>query len=139
MSAFRRKNIENIETAPKQASTAFNVGEFVQWNGTGEVEPLEPTSPVAGLCLEKISSTDEDYASERQIHLDLSIESNDRFIMSVGTGTATANMIGSTFDVDGSDAGALDVSGAGTQFTITQFFSATSVEVKVAKYEVDAE
>jgi hypothetical protein len=47
--------------------------------------------------------------------------------MEVTTGSATASMIGSTFDLD--TASTLDVSGAGAQFEITQVFSATLVEV----------
>jgi len=137
MPSFRRKNIENVETSPKAASTVFKVGDWVQWNGTGEVTPLTTVDPVAGLCLEAVAATDDDYATTRQIHIDQGIQPTDRFIMSVGTGTATEANIGNTYDVDGSDAGALDVSGAGTQFRVTQVFSASSVEVAVAKYHAD--
>ena len=132
--AQRRKNIENIETAPKLASTVFNVGDWVEWAGAGEIQPLAPTSPVAGLCLEPIAATDADYASIRQIHIDLAIESNDRFSMVVTTGSATASMIGLPFDVDAADSAGLDVSAPGTQFTITQVLSATLVEVKVSLF-----
>ena len=132
--AQRRKNIENIETAPKLASTVFNVGDWVEWAGAGEIQPLTPTTPVAGLCLEPIRSTDADYASIRQIHIDLAIESNDRFLMPVATGSAAASDIGLPFDVDAVEFGSLDVSAPGTQFTVTQVLSATLVEVKVSLF-----
>lgn len=137
MPAFRRKSVENVETAPKAASTVFNVGDWLQWNGSGEVEPLTTIDPVAGLCLEPVSASDADYATTRQIHMDQGIQPTDRFLMSVATGTASEANIGNTYDVDASDSGALDVSGAGTQFRVTQVFSTTLVEVAVAKYHVD--
>lgn len=135
--ATRRKSIENVETAPKAASTVFNVGDWLQWNGTGEVTPLTTVDPVAGLCLEPIATTDSDYSSTRQIHFDQGIQPTDRFLMTVGTGSATEANIGNTYDVGGS-ASVLDVSSPGTQFRVTQVFSTTLVEVAVAKYHVDA-
>lgn len=136
--AQRHKQIENIEIAPKAASTVYRVGDWLQWDGSGHVVPLTTIDPVAGLCQEPIAATDADYTSTRQIHVDLGIQPNDRFLMAIGTGTAIASMIGSTFDVDGSNSGSLDVSGAGTQFRVTQVLSTTLVEVAVSKYAVDA-
>lgn len=136
--AQRRKEIENIETAPKAASTVYHVGDWLQWDGSGHVVPLTTIDPVAGLCQEPIAATDTDYTSTRPIHFDMGIQPTDRFLMAVGTGTAAASMVGSTFDVDGSNSGSLDVSGAGTQFRVTAFLSTTLVEVAVSKYAVDA-
>lgn len=133
--ATRRKSVENVETAPKAASTVFTPGMWLQWNGTGEVEPLTTVDPVAGLCLEPIATTDVDYATTRQIHFDQGIQPTDRFLMTVGTGSATEANIGNTYDVATSST--LDVSGPGTQFRVTQVLSATLVEVAVAKYHAD--
>lgn len=132
MLSRRNKNIENIETAPKKASTPFNVGEWVEYDGSGHIQPLNPTSPVVGLNKELVSSTDADYASIRQIHYDGVADTQDRWLMPVTTGSAAASDIGSTFDVDAANSGGLDVSAPGTQFEVTQFISATLVEVKVA-------
>lgn len=129
--AQRRKSIENIETAPKKASTAFNVGDWLEYDGAGGVQPLNPTSPVVGLMQELVRSTDSDYASTRQVHYDGVADTTDRWLMPVATGSAAASDLGSTFDVDATDSGALDVSAPGTQFEITQVLSATLVEVKV--------
>ena len=138
MSTFRRKSVPNPETAPKAASTVFNVGDWLQWNGTGEVAPLTTVDPVAGLCLQPIAATDDDFASTRQIYFDQGIQPTDRFLMDVGTGSATEANIGNTYDVDAADAGSLDVSAPGTQFRVTQVLSATLVEVAVSKYHADA-
>lgn len=136
--AFRTKSIENPETAPKAASTVYIVGQWLQWDGSGHVVPLTTVDPVAGLCLQAVPATSPFYTTTDQIYFDGAILSTDRFIMAVATGTAIASMIGSTFDVDGSNSGSLDVSGAGTQFRVTQVFSTTLVEVEVIKFAVDA-
>ena len=119
---------EEIDMVPKAASTAIGVGEFLEYNGTGEVVPLNPTNEVVGLCLEEISSTDPDYTSIRKIPYQ--VARGFKFVMSVTTGTATANDIGSTFDVDASNSAGLDVSGAGTQFVVREFISGTLVVVE---------
>lgn len=136
--AQRHKQIENIEVAPKAASTVYHVGDWLQWDGSGHVVPLTTVDPVAGLCQEPIAATDSDYTSTREIHMDQGTQPNDRFLMTVDTGTAIASMIGSTFDVSGTNSANLDVSGSGTQFRVTQVFSTTLVEVAVSKYAVDA-
>lgn len=129
--ASRNNLIETIEPKTVAPSTAFNVGDWVTGNGAGEFVPLTPTDPVAGLCLEKVASTDPNYAQEKMISIDTVIQTVDRFLMPVGTGTATSEMEGLTFDVDAADAGALDVSAPGTQFEVTRFITASLVEVRV--------
>lgn len=133
----RNKSIENPETAPKAASTAYNVGDWLKANGSGALVPLTPTVPVKGLCLETISSASPDYTSTRQIAYDGIADTTDRWLMPVTTGSAAASDIGSTFDVDAGNSYGLDVSGAGTQFEITQVITSTLVEVKVALTQVD--
>lgn len=122
--------IENIQTAPKKASTAFAVGMWVEYDGSGYIKPLAAGSnPVLGLCLEVIASTDTDYASTKDISYDGIVDGTDRWLMPVTNGTATAAMVGLPFNVY-TDSYGLDVSGAGVQFEVTRFISATLVEVR---------
>lgn len=116
---------EEILYVPKEASTAMASGIFLEYNGTGEAQPLQPTNPVLGLNLMTIASTDSDFASEKKIPYQTA-EGN-KFLMPVTTGTATANMIGDTFDITAADSYGLDVSGAGTQFVIREFIAADLV------------
>jgi len=120
---------EDLDYVPKAASTAFNVGDFISYNGTGEAKPLDPTEPVLGLCLEKITSSDSDYASIRDIPYQRAME-NYKFLITVGAGTPTADNIGDTFDILSSDSSKLDCSASGTQFIIDRFISATTVVVR---------
>lgn len=140
MSAYRNNLIETIEPKHKAASTDLVANTWVQFNGTGQVEPLEPATPVAGLLLESVSAADgaDFYASTDFVSVDQISETVDRFLMDVTEGTATIAMEGQTFDVDAADPGGLDVSGAGTQFEITRFISETLVEVKVNLTKADA-
>ena len=129
--AERNNGIESNEPKTFQASTVGKIGDWLQSNGAGEFEPLEPGNTVEGLLQEAISTTDPNYASEKQVIVDGVTADTDRFLMKVGTGTATAEMEGLSYDVDAADASVLDVSGAGTQFQITRFISDDTVEVKV--------
>lgn len=127
----RNNLVESIEPMKAPASTAFLTGSWVKADGTGGVVPLTPTAKVLGLCGETVSSTDSNYATAKYISVDTVSKDVDRFLMPVTTGTATAAMEQSTFDVDAGNSYGLDVSGAGTQFRITKFISATQVEVSV--------
>lgn len=130
---YRNKRTHKTEYAPKAASTAFAQGDFIEYDGSGAVTPLQPGSPVVGLSYELVQASDSDYASNRQIAYEAIDSTQNRFIMRVATGTADSSMIGSTFDIDSSDSSQLDVSGAGTQFEITQVLAEDKVEVKVVR------
>ncbi len=126
--AYLIQKWEDIDMTPKAASTVFSAGEFLEYNGTGEVIPLNPTSPVVGLILEDITAADSDYTSIRKVPYQ--VARGNKFVIAVTTGTATANDIGSVFDIDASNSAGLDVSGAGTQFVIREFISGTLVVVE---------
>lgn len=128
--AQRNNLIETIDPKTAAASTVFKAGDWIQSDGLGAFVPLTPAHAVVGLCLEAVSSTDANFAQEKLISCDMIDHTVDRWLMPVGTGSATANMEGLTFDVDAADASALDVSASGTQFEITRVISASLVEVK---------
>lgn len=72
MAVKRIKGESNIEMLAKKASTAFSAGMFVTYDAaTGFIKPLVATDPdVMGICLQKITSTDADYASNTRIQVD---------------------------------------------------------------------
>ncbi len=128
--SLRNINIENPQTGPKLASTDFAVGMWLEWDGSGFLQPLGGGNVVEGLCLVPITAQDPDYASTKAITYDGIDDTVDRFLMPVTNGTADDTMIGATFDVDSNSYG-LDVSGGGTQFLITKVITDALVEVKV--------
>lgn len=128
----RAINIENPQTAPKLVSTVFNPGVWLEYDGAGHVQPLQPTDPVVGLNITPINAGSSDFATAGALLTYDGIDvSADRFTMPVTTGSAVASMIGSPFDVDGANSYGLDVSAPGTQFVITKVISTTLVEVQV--------
>lgn len=129
--AIRNNGIETNDTYKKEPSTAIKQGDWLQINASGNVIPLAATKVVAGLSGETITAQSTNYTANSEIVVDQATLDTDRFIMEVGTGTATAAMVGLTYDVD-SDASKLKVSASGTQFRITRFINAGLVEVKLA-------
>lgn len=112
--ADRNNLIETNDPKAKQASTVFKLGDWVSKSATaGQVKPALPAEGIIGLCLDKVQATDPNYASNQLIPIDGVSEDVDRFLMDV-TGTATAAMINSLFDVDPTDASKLDVTAYST-------------------------
>ena len=133
---FQRNNlIETIDPKTIAASTAVNPGDALTSNGAGEFVPATAGDVIEGIALEKVSSTDPNYASEKMISVDTVVQTTDRFLVNVGTGTATSEMEGLTFDL--TDAGSIDVSAPGTQVEITRFISASLVEVRIVLTQAD--
>lgn len=129
--AERNNLIETIDPKLAAASTVFKTGDWIQSNAAGAFEPLQPAHAVVGLCLENITAQDPNFAQTKLINCDMIDHTVDRWLMPVGTGTATQSMVGLTFDVDATDAAALDVSASGTQFEIVRVINSALVEVKV--------
>lgn len=114
----------------KLASTDYSTGDFVIFNGLGQVVPATGGVSVVGVINETITSTDSDYAVTRFTNV---TEKNPatEFFIPVSVGVATAAMVGSSFDVDPLSPGSIDVSGAGTDILVTEFISATQVVGKI--------
>jgi hypothetical protein len=117
------KKWEDIKYTPKAASTVFDAGWFISYDGSGGVVPATPlafygtATVILGAILEDIASGDTDFAGTRMIAYQKA--ENNEFLVDVLNGTLTAADIGSHFDVDGTNPGALDASGAGTQLEVT--------------------
>lgn len=102
---------EDLDVLPIPASTVFNFGDGLTYNGSGSVIVALPGMPLAGFGLTKVASTDPDYASAtKQIaYQKAGSVGHYRFQVPVGAGTALASMIGGTYNLSASDAGAIDL------------------------------
>src|ERR1035437_7537355 len=90
--SYREINIENCQTGPKTASTAFFPGE---WLGTasGLLAPLLPTVPVVGLNYQLVPVTD---TTTKLITFDGVNSTEDRFVMPVANTMAYNTLAVST-------------------------------------------
>ncbi len=117
------------EPVPIKESVAMLDGILLASDGAGKyTKATSSSTSIPYLLNGTIATTDLDYASTTK-ERNVTIIPDDReykLLMPVGTGTATAAMVGLPYDLD--DEKSLDVSGAGTQFLITDFISATLVK-----------
>lgn len=98
MAFLRAAGSPNVEFWNKTASTAFNVGDLVYDGGSLNILPADSTSgDHIGVCLKKVASTDDDYASTTKIPVDVAAE-NDIFEVDCG-GAATTALIGTFIDL----------------------------------------
>jgi hypothetical protein len=120
----------NIEWYPKKASTAFAVGDLVYADGSGAIQPADSTSgDHIGIIMKDVASTDSDYASTTKVPVDVPRD-GDEFVVDVGTGTFTAAMVGSRYDLK--DENEIDVSATSKKVvTVTRFISSSKAVVKI--------
>lgn len=124
MAFIRRTGSERrTQIFPKKASQAFNVGDILTFSG-GEVQPAVAADlRMAGVCLQKITSADADYATENPILVEL-IDTNAVYEVDVSTGSLTTESVGIQYDLD--DADSINVNGTShKQVTCVAFISAT--------------
>lgn len=83
---------------PKAASTEFDEGDLVYFNGSGEVIPADATSGQhIGVIRKTIASTDDDYADETLIPVEVPVE---RWVTwEVDTASATTEDVGKEIDL----------------------------------------
>lgn len=124
------KGSAHVEWFPKIASTAIAVGDLMYADGSGAVQPADSTSGMhIGVSMKKIAATDADYASTTLIPV-LVPGDDTEWLVDVGTGTATAALVGTRFDLK--DANEADVSATSKNVLwCTKFVSATKVVVKI--------
>jgi hypothetical protein len=129
----KQKNNRNYgETPRKAASTVFQVGDFIQYDGAGTVEPSDGTEQLIGISNEEIQTTDADYAVARQLNASLG-GFHVEFEIPVITGTATAALEGTLVDVDPTDPRGVDVTTSTVgQILVTKFISASLILGKIA-------
>ena len=132
-------NFERISGEPKirsyskKASTAFAQGDVMYVDSNGYLDKAGASTTgndIVGVSMETVLSTDADYAGTRPVAVD-TVEKgseDDRFLATVGTGTAAQTNVGEAHDLK-SD-GTVDVNATTTKVVkVQRFRSTTQVEV----------
>lgn len=134
--AFKRvKGEPRIRSYAKKASTAIAMGQVVATDNTGFLIPATSTTTgnlIVGIAMETISTTDSDYASTRDVAVDVVEKGGDgdRFLAQVGTGTAVQATVGQFHDLDTSTPPQLDQTATVTKvMKVERFITGTLVEV----------
>lgn len=137
MSAQFINNRNNGTRYPKKASQAFQVGQFVQIDGTtGYIEPADNTTPILGVSNEEITSASANYATNDDLNVSEATY-NDELIIDVTTGPATAAMVGRYLALNATGTGVV-VAGisptvsAATPILVTRFINASTIIGKIA-------
>lgn len=127
----RQSGKPNIQYFKKAASTAFVNGALVYFNGTGEVIPADTTSgDHIGIILREVLATDDDYASETYVPVDV-LSGQDRLEVEVTNDDLAAADIGNTCDIEAGGATIdPDVTTKG-QVTLVDFISTGKAVVTV--------
>lgn len=121
-------NRNNGFASAKKASTAFEVGYFVTYDGSGHVKPVAAgTDKILGLSNEQITSASANYALTSDISISTPVNILDILTIPVETGTATTALVGTYVNVDAANAGAVDVSAAGTQILVTRVIDSKTI------------
>ena len=119
----------------KAASTAFEVGYFLTFDGSGFVVPVSNsgyTDKIIGLSNEQITSASKNYATTDDIGVSTPVNILDELLIPVSAGTATSALVGTYVDVNPSAPGTVDVSTAGTQILITRVIDASTIRGVIA-------
>lgn len=131
MAVYRNNLIEQAKFLKRLASTVYVFGSWLMDDGAGHVIPLTPTNKVEGVCLQEVAASDPNFAvANADMPVDGVAVTIDRFLVDI-TGTATAAMVGSSFDVDAANASKIDVGAGGTQFHFERFINASLGEFSV--------
>lgn len=126
----RERGEATVVPYKKDGDVAIAAGDPVVLASGLLVKADENATPatLVGVMMEDVVSTDDDYSDETFKNVDVG-KLNDEYRAEVGTGTATAAMVGGRYDLD-SD-GKVDVSAQATQVVeIVRFISASEVVVK---------
>jgi hypothetical protein len=89
----------------KKASEAFSIGDVVTKDSSGYITKataLTPRSEIIGLIMKDVASTDDDYADNSVVEIEVPCE-NTIYEFPVGTGTAVQAMVGKKFDLKDED------------------------------------
>jgi hypothetical protein len=114
MNFVRQHSEPNIQPYVKKASTVMNFGDAV-FISSGVIDKAGATTAakdIIGVVQETIAATDADYATARDIAVDVAEKGDnaDWFLALVGTGTPVlATHVGNSYDL--TSAGAVDLTG----------------------------
>src|SRR5690242_10179970 len=87
------------EAFPKTASTAISAGAVMEADGSGGINPADAAdTSLFGISMRKVTASDDDYASTTPIGV-IMLNADTEFYADVGTGTATAALVGTQCDL----------------------------------------
>lgn len=133
MNFNRTKSEPQIQSFIKKASTAMNFGDAVFIDANGFLDKAGATttpSDIVGVVQETISSTDSDYATARDIAVDIAEkgDNGDWFIATVGAGTPAQTNVGEAHDL--TSAGTVDLTAQSVKAVkVVRIISTTQVAV----------
>ncbi len=131
--ALFENNRNNGNQWPREGSVAFNIGDFVQANGLGQVQPVGNTGTIIGISNQMVTSADDDYAvTGAPLNVSEPVY-NQELIIGVTGVAATAVMVGTYVDVNLTDPRLVTAGVAGTQILITDFINASTIRGKIIK------
>lgn len=122
---IQKRGLSKFEHFPKAASTVFELGDAVSFNGLGQiVRATSSSTNVLGFIKRAVSSTDSDFASTSMVGVQV-LGVSDVIEIDAST-TVTASMVGSQRDL--SNASTLNVGALGTNniFRVIGIGSTTS-------------
>lgn len=131
MAFYRASGVSNLQNLPGAASTALTANSLVTVTAGALAEVSSTGNYGMGLCMETRASTDGDYATARDVLVDM-IGENDVIFCDNVTGTLTAAMRGQFFKMSSTagvviDAGtATDTPAAALIWVLVTYVSATS-------------
>lgn len=112
MAIERRNNAKNVQFFAKAASTAIGIDDILTINAAGFVAPAVAASAnLIGLSMERVASTDSDFAGTRKISVDVPSGAQ-QFIIDTTGASVAQTMVGEFFDLSNSTT--LNVGAAGT-------------------------
>lgn len=133
----RHSGEPNILPFKKAASEAFAFNDVVTKNSSGYLTKATASTPrreIVGLIQKTVASTDDDYASNTMVAVDVP-RASDEFEFPVGTGSAVQSMVDKAFDLK--DENELDVSVQLTKaVTVRRVYSTTKV---IGSFNIDGE
>jgi hypothetical protein len=140
---FARQNESEVNHKPykKKASTAYSFGDLVALDSDGYlIKAIEttPASDIVGVIQETIASTDSDYASTREVLVDVVDKDNDGswFAAKVGNGSAAQTDVGEACDL--TSGGQVNVSASSVKVVkVQRVLSATLVLVSFLSTDLD--
>lgn len=116
---------------PKVASTVFEVGDALTFNGSGQVAPAVAgtTTGIIGICKKAVAATDSDYAANTPIAVDVNLSPDSEFEVDAN-GTVTAAMVGLYKDVI-TNAGTMAIAAATNNHYLVVGLGSTTTKARV--------
>lgn len=134
--SFKNNRNNGLATA-KAASTLFEVGQFLTYDGSGGVIPVATvTDKILGLSNQQITAASADYAQTSDIDVSTPVNIMDYLDIPVTNGDTSAFVVGTYVDVDvANGSGTVDsaTAGTGTQILIVRVTDLHTIVGAIAK------